>query len=110
MNLPRVPTQDSDPIRSIAEFFMNRFLELRIREPTGFMKEKSIVTFDSIPSDGVFDPSAFLRARRPYLFSDSEPAYEVSLSKSVFEYHLDTLTSRKQEYEFEHFARKLVEK
>ena len=32
------------------------------------------------------------------------------LAKSAFEYHLETLTNRKEEYEFEHFCRKLAEK
>ena len=35
---------------------------------------------------------------------------EPRLSPEVFEYHLDTLTSRKQETEFEHFCRRLAEK
>jgi hypothetical protein len=48
--------------------------------------------------------------RRPHLFSDSEVVIAKRLPKPVFEYHLDTLTSRKQEYEFEHFARKIAEK
>lgn len=55
-------------------------------------------------------PSEFMRARRPELFSDSKVTEEVSLKRDVFEYHLDSLTSRKQEYEFEHFARSLAEK
>lgn len=57
-----------------------------------------------------FDPRAFLKARRPLLFSDSEPAEGIALPREVFEYHLETITSRKQEYNFEHFARKLIEK
>ncbi len=57
-----------------------------------------------------FRPSEFMRARRPYLFSDSEKTEEIILPEATFEYHLDTLTSRKQEYDFEHFARKLAEK
>jgi hypothetical protein len=55
-------------------------------------------------------PSEFMRARRPYLFSDSKISSELRLPKAVFEYHLDTLTNRKQEIEFEHFARKLAER
>ena len=56
------------------------------------------------------NPREFMRARHPDLFSDTQVDNESQLSKSVFEYHLDTLTSRKQEYEFEHFCRKLAEK
>ena len=51
-----------------------------------------------------------MRARRPELFSDSETLVEPQLSREVFEYHLQTLTNRKQEIEFEHFCRKLAEK
>ena len=57
-----------------------------------------------------FRPSEFMRARRPELFSDSKVIGEPRLSPEVFEYHLDTLTSRKQETEFEHFCRRLAEK
>jgi len=55
-------------------------------------------------------PSEFMRARRPDLFSDTVICEEQCLPKAVFEYHLETLTSRKQEYEFEHFCRKIAEK
>jgi hypothetical protein len=55
-------------------------------------------------------PSEFMRARRPELFSDSKILVEPSLSREVFEYHIDSLTSRKQEYEFEYFCRRLAEK
>lgn len=56
------------------------------------------------------NPSQFMRARRPELFSDSTTINRPSLTREVFEYHLDTLTNRKQEIEFEHFCRKLAEK
>lgn len=55
-------------------------------------------------------PRDFMRARHPDLFSDTRVADVPRLSKAMFEYHLDTLTRRKQEYEFEHFCRKLAEK
>jgi len=57
-----------------------------------------------------FRPSEFMRARRPELFSDSKVTNEPRLTREVFEYHLDTLTSRKEETIFEHFARRLAEK
>lgn len=65
-----------------------------------------------LAKDGIkdFRPSEFMRARRPNLFSDSKTVTEPSLTREVFEYHLDTLTSRKQETEFEHFCRRLAEK
>ena len=59
---------------------------------------------------GTPNPREFMRARHPDLFSDTQVDNDSQLSKSVLEYHLDTLTSRKQEYEFEHFCRKLAEK
>jgi hypothetical protein len=55
-------------------------------------------------------PSDFMRARRPELFSDSKVITKNRLSRELLEYHLDTLTSRKQETEFEYFCRRLVEK
>ena len=57
-----------------------------------------------------YSPSNFMRARRPKLYSDTIIVSEPHLTKEVFEYHLETLTNRKQEYEFEHFCRKLAEK
>lgn len=56
------------------------------------------------------NPREWMRARHPDLFSDTRVDDTPRFSKAVFEYHLDTLTSRKQEYEFEHFCRKLAEK
>jgi len=62
------------------------------------------------PDFDKFRPSEYMRARRPELFSDSKIIEEPLLSREVLEYQLDTLTSRKQEYEFEHFSRRLAEK
>jgi len=62
------------------------------------------------PEFDKFKPSQYMRARRPELFSDSNLIEEPRLKREVFEYHLETLTSRKQEYEFEHFCRCLAEK
>lgn len=59
---------------------------------------------------GDFKPSRYMRARRPELFSDSTVESQSLLSRQLFEYHLDTLTSRKEETVFEHFARKLSER
>lgn len=56
------------------------------------------------------NPREFMRARHPDLFSDTQVDDVPQLPRPVFEYHLETLTSRKQEYEFEHFCRKLSEK
>ena len=59
---------------------------------------------------GIPNPRELMRARHPDLFSDTRVDDVPLLPRAVFEYHLDTLTSRKQEYEFEHFCRKLAEK
>ena len=61
-------------------------------------------------TDDKFKPSAFMKSRRPHLFSDTELAEQAILDRSILEYHLETLTKRKQELDFEHFARKLAEK
>jgi hypothetical protein len=50
-----------------------------------------------------------MRARRPDLFSDSSTREEVQLSRDVFDHHLEVLTSKKQEIDFEHFCRRLAE-
>ncbi|MXY94677.1 MAG: hypothetical protein F4Y42_14645 [Caldilineaceae bacterium SB0664_bin_27] len=55
-------------------------------------------------------PSEWMRNRRPNLFSDSSYREFPQVSKEHFEYHLETLTSRKQEFQFEHFCRKLAER
>lgn len=57
-----------------------------------------------------FRPSDFMRARRPELFSDSRVDREPKLSPAAFEHHLASLTSRKQEADFEYFCRLLAEK
>jgi hypothetical protein len=51
-----------------------------------------------------------MRARRPELFSDTVYADDPVISRSQLEFHLDTLTQRKEEIRFEHFCRKLAEK
>ena len=57
-----------------------------------------------------FSPSDFMRERRPGNYSDS-PEQEVdSPSKSLLEYHLETLTSRNQHEEFELLARRVSER
>jgi len=65
---------------------------------------------DNQAKDTKLLPSEFMRSRRPHLFSDSEILEQTQLDRSTFEYHLETLTNRKQELDFEYFARKLSEK
>jgi hypothetical protein len=52
----------------------------------------------------------FMRARRPELYSDTLVVEESSMERRQFEFHLDTLTQRKEETLFETFARVLAEK
>lgn len=61
-------------------------------------------------SNDQFKPSDFMRARRPELYSDTQFVDDPALNRSQFEFHLDTLTQRKDEIRFEHFCRKLAEK
>jgi hypothetical protein len=56
------------------------------------------------------NPRELMRGRHPELFSDTRVEDVPRISKTQFEYHLETLTNRKQEYEFEYFCRKLAEK
>jgi hypothetical protein len=55
-------------------------------------------------------PSEMMRAKRPYLYSDSENTDAYRLSESELSHHLDTLTDRNQHKDFEIFARKLCER
>jgi len=51
-----------------------------------------------------------MRARRPELYSDTTVIEEPVLDRNQLEFHLDTLTQRKEEIRFEHFCRRLAEK
>ncbi len=64
----------------------------------------------SEPIKQTYKPSDYLRERRPENYSDSITTEEPQITKDVLEYHLETLTNRSQEKEFEHFARRLAEK
>jgi hypothetical protein len=55
-------------------------------------------------------PRALMQSWHPDLFSDSVVESQPTLKRPVFEYHLETLTARKEEYQFEHFCRLLAEK
>lgn len=52
----------------------------------------------------------FMRARRPELYSDTLNVEESEMDRRQFEFHLQSLTSRKEETAFENFARALAEK
>ncbi|MBI5656421.1 MAG: hypothetical protein HZC44_06210 [Geobacter sp.] len=53
-------------------------------------------------------PREFLKTRRPERFSDTVTEECPVLDRSMLEYHLDTLTNRGQETDFERFARRLA--
>lgn len=55
------------------------------------------------------NPSEYMRSRHPDLFSDSTERAVPLLKRSDLEYHLETLTSRKQEFIFEEFCRRLAQ-
>jgi hypothetical protein len=57
-----------------------------------------------------FDPLAYMKSRRPQLFSDSGEKDTAPVSKDQFEYHLETLTNRQEETPFERFGRHLIKK
>jgi len=59
-------------------------------------------------TEKVHSPKKFLKARRPERFSDSVLEERSLLDRSMLEYHLDTLTNRGQETDFERFARRLA--
>lgn len=52
----------------------------------------------------------FMRARHPELYSDTLSLEESEMDKCQFDFHLSSLTSRKEETAFENFARALAEK
>ena len=58
---------------------------------------------------GKFDPVEYMRRTRPEHFSDSVVTREPAIDPDYFEYHLESLTSRSQEIQFENFARRLAE-
>ncbi|AUA58881.1 Uncharacterised protein [Achromobacter spanius] len=52
----------------------------------------------------------FMRARRPELYSDTVQVEVSEMDRRQFEFHLASLTSRKEETPFENFARVLAER
>ena len=58
----------------------------------------------------ILKPSDYLRERRPERYSDFIITDEPQITRDILEYHLETLTNRSQEKEFEYFARRLAEK
>lgn len=73
-------------------------------------KTKESVSADRAATNDFPSPREMMRIRHPDLFSDSVVDERPILARAVFEYHLETLTARKEEYQFEHFCRLIAEK
>jgi hypothetical protein len=78
----------------------------------GETKERNRIGSEDLskPTSSGFRPSDYMRARRPQLFSDTRITRELKLPPAVLDHYLASLTSRKQEVEFEHLCRRLAEK
>jgi len=76
------------------------------------MKSQDVSAQKAAPERAAQAPSPreLMRARHPDLFSDSVVQSRPALARPVFDHHLDTLTARKEEYQFEHFCRLIAEK
>ena len=68
------------------------------------MTESEASAEGSVPT-----PSAFMRERRPALYSDSVIESSEPLSRDAFEYRLETITARSEEAQFQRFVHALLE-
>jgi hypothetical protein len=68
----------------------------------------AISTTSELPASS-YSPKEFLRNRRPEQFSDTVVSARSQLDRSILEYHLESLTNRSQEIDFEAFCRRLAE-
>lgn len=57
----------------------------------------------------IVSPKDFMKLRHPEKFSDSVVVFKSKLNRSLLEYQLSSLSSRKQENDFEEFSRKLCQ-
>lgn len=80
------------------------------RPKSDVLEDQSGYMTKSEPTAQTYKPSTYLRERRPERYSDSIITEEPQITQDILEYHLETLTNRSQEKEFEHFARRLAEK
>jgi hypothetical protein len=74
------------------------------------MTPKITVT-NKVPSinDAAISPLAFMRGRRPALFSDTLVESSQPLPRDAFEYRLQTITARSEEAQFQRFVHALLE-
>ncbi len=63
-----------------------------------------------LPDQEHISPRDFLRQRRPERFSDTLTSTKQRIDRSFLEYHLESLTSRSQEIDFQNFALHLAER
>ncbi len=70
----------------------------------------AVETDQKISKASAYTPSGYMRQRHPHLFSDSSVESESCVTREVLSYHLETLTSQKQEASFEAFAHRMCEK
>ncbi|MBO6892285.1 MAG: hypothetical protein JJ866_10130 [Roseibium sp.] len=64
----------------------------------------------ALSKDDFPTPSEFMRGRRPEQFSDSHIDENFELDAGFLEYKLESITSRSEEKQFEHLARRLAER
>lgn len=91
-------------LRSTIDLKLKRIFEDSELTPTAVMT-------DEVPSanGGAFTPSAFMRGRRPTLFSDTLVESSEPLNRDAFEYRLQTITARSEEAQFQRFVHALLE-
>lgn len=70
-----------------------------------------IAVTDAAPgaNGGIPTPSAFMRGRRPTLYSDTLIESSAPLTRDAFEYQLQTITARSEEAQFQRFVHALLE-
>ena len=74
----------------------NRKPSRREKQGPSGTAQKASASRSRLPQQDGLRPSEFMRARRPDLFSDTQVIEQPQLDRTTFEYHLATLTDRKQ--------------
>ena len=71
------------------------------------MDAKQII--EEFKERGEFVPSEYMKRVRPELFSDTRESEKPILERGYLDFHLESLTNRQQEQQFENFCRRLAE-
>ena len=74
------------------------------------LSAKPRIVSSALSKDEFPTPSEFMRGRRPEQFSDSRVEENIELDAGFLEYKLESITSRSEEKQFEHLARRLAER